>query len=193
MLFRSRAARLELGSVPAVKDRVHDVGWESSIEGLWQDLRYAIRSLRRSPRFTAVAVFTMALGVGATTVVFSVIYNVLVDPLPYRDFNRAVVFSVRGVTDVGGWKGRNFFSTNEFVAIRDQNYVFEDLIGYQTRTMLYDDGRSTRLFRGANVTTNTLDFLGVPPLMGRSFVSDDGRAGAAPVFAMNYRDRKSVV
>jgi hypothetical protein len=59
---------------------------------------------------------------------------------------------VRGLTDVGGWKGRFSFSGSEFLAIRDQNHVFEDLIGTQNQTVLHDDGRSTRLFRGAYVT-----------------------------------------
>jgi len=82
----TRAARVETGSVEAVKDRVRDVGWESAIESCWQDLRYAIRTLRRSPAFSTVAVLTQALGIGAATVMFSVVYNVVIDPLPYKDF-----------------------------------------------------------------------------------------------------------
>lgn len=79
---------------------------ESFGETLWHDLRYAVRTLLKSRGFTAVAVLTMALGVGAATVIFSVVCNVLIDPLPYKDFDRSIVFSVRGLTDVGGWKGR---------------------------------------------------------------------------------------
>ena len=182
-----RAARIETGSVEGVKDRVRDVGWESTIHSCWQDCRYAVRMLRNSPGFSTVAVLTLALGIGAATVMFSVVYNVLVDPLPYRDFDRSVVFSMRGLTDAGGWKGRAWFSSQEFRAFRDSNHVFEDLIASQNRTVLHDDGRSTRLFRGAYVTTNTFDYLGVPPLLGRTFTAGDGRAGAPRVFAMNYR------
>jgi putative ABC transport system permease protein len=182
-----RAARVETGSVEALKDGIRDVGWESAIETCWQDLRYAIRTLRNSPGFSAVAVLTMALGIGAAAVIFSVVYNVLVDPLPYKDFRRSVVFRVRGLTDAGGWRGRSWFSIQEFLAFREQNHVFEDLIGFSQNRVLHDDGRSTRLFRGAYVTANTFDFLGIPPLLGRSFTADDGRPGALPVFAMNHR------
>jgi putative ABC transport system permease protein len=178
----------ELTAVDAVKGLVRPISFESALESVWRDVRYALRSLRRSPGFTSVAVLTLALGIGATTVMFSVVYNVLVDPLPYKDFSRSVVFSVRGVTDAGGWKGRGWFSIQEFLAFRDQNHVFEDLIASsQNRSVLYDDGRSTRLIRGAYVTANTFDYLGVQPLLGRSFTAADGRAGALPVFAMNYR------
>ncbi len=87
----ARVARLQLGSTAAVKDSVRDVGWESTIEGVWQDARYASRSLRRSPGFTAATTLTLALGIGATTAIFSLLDAVLLKSLPVKDPGTLVV------------------------------------------------------------------------------------------------------
>jgi predicted permease len=77
----SRAARVEIGSVEAVKDRTRDVGWEVRVERLWQDIRYSVRSLRRTPAFTAAVVITLALGIGANAAIFSLLDGVMFKPL----------------------------------------------------------------------------------------------------------------
>ena len=157
------------------------------LESIAQDVRFALRALARSRGVTATAVFTLALGVAATAVIFSVVYALLLSPLPYRDIDRAVVVTLRGVTDVGGWKGRTSFSSSEFDAFRAGNHVLEDAMGGRTLTVLYEDVGSTRIFRGAQVTSNAFDFLGIPPRLGRSFTTADGQPGAPAVFAMNDR------
>jgi putative ABC transport system permease protein len=134
-----------------------------------------------------IAILALTLGIGATTVMFSVIYSVVVDALPYKNFDRSVVFKIQNLANAGGWKGRDFFLPDETRAFREQNHVFEETIGYNGIRLQYDDGRSVRYWpRGETVTANTFDFLGVSPLLGRTFSQEDGRLDAPSVFVMNY-------
>jgi putative ABC transport system permease protein len=158
------------------------------LDGLARDFRYALRNVLKSRRFSLVAILALALGIGASTVVFSVVYNVFFHALPYKDFNRSVVLQMNNLASTAGWKARQYFSLDEVRAFREQNHVFEDLIAYARMRPTYDDGKSIRFFSfGAVVTTNTFDYLAVPPLLGRAISQEDGRPGAPPVFVMNYR------
>ena len=151
-----------------------------------QDVRYALRGFRRDRGFTLLAVLALALGIGATTVIFSVIENVLIEPFPYRDPDRLAVLYVHDTTRPADYNNPTF-RLPEFLEIRDQNHIFEDVMGNSGLDILYSSGDGTLQFQGEWVTPNTFEFLGMQPLLGRMIVRADGNAGAAPVFAMSHR------
>lgn len=182
-----RRANLAFGGFEQVKQDCRDARTENHIQDFLRDLQYAFRSLAKDRRFALIAVFALALGIGATTVMFSVLYNVVVDPFPYRDFQHAVVLEMWDLTGPHEAETRYHYTIPEFLAIREQNHVFEDIIGNYTLDVLYTDGKGTRLFRGGYVTSNGFDFLGVLPFLGRVFREDDVKPGAPFVFMMNYR------
>ena len=152
----------------------------------WQDLRYAVRGIRKDRGFALLAILALALGIGATTVIFSVIDNVLIEPFPYRNADRLAAVYVHDVTKPDS-DGSSFYTVPEFLDIREQNHVFEKLLGVAPLDILYQDKEGTQQFTGASVTANAFEMLGVKPLFGRNIVPDDGRPGAPPVFAISYR------
>ncbi|MGB6834574.1 MAG: ABC transporter permease [Candidatus Acidiferrum sp.] len=183
-----RRAHLDFGGIEQTKEQIREARWETHLDNLFRDFRYALRNLRGDRRFAFIAILALALGIGASTVVFSVVYSVFFDGLPYKNFDRSVVLGIHDFSSAGGEKIRSYFSLDEIRAIREQNHVFEELIAYAGMRPTYDDGQSVRFFSfGAVVTINTFDYLGVPPLLGRTISREDGRPGAPPVFVMNYR------
>ncbi len=159
-----RRAQLEFGGLERVKEEVRDTRWETHLDNLLRDFRYAFRSLRRDHRFSVTAVFALALGIGSCTIVFSVVYSALFDALPYKHFGRSVVVKMHNLANGGGLKDRKYFSSEEVRAFREQNHVFEDVIVYHGFRPSYDNGHFIRNFSfGMLVTTNTFDYLGVPP------------------------------
>jgi putative ABC transport system permease protein len=153
------------------------------LDELRQDLRYGLRTLTRSPGFSAVAILTLALGVGAVTIIYSVVHNVVVDPLPYRDAGRLVnVF----VQDPRG-SVRGVFSLPELLDFRDRNSVFEDVVGTLGQGMRYETPDTVEYLRAVWVTPNFFDFMGLPPVLGRAIGAEDGAPGAPPVAVLRHR------
>src|SRR5579862_6187551 len=154
---------------------------------LWRDLRFGLRSLRKDPRFTALAILTLGLGIGAATTIFSVLDSAILDPLPFKNPDRLVWMFVHDVTRPKQ-DGNSYYTMPELMDIREQNHVFEDVAGFSGFDVLYSNsGKETLLFAGMRVTPNGFDFLGVKPLLGRELSEDDAKPGAPPVFAMTDR------
>ncbi len=182
-----RAGLLKLGGMEETKEGHRERLGFHFLENLTRDLRLAFRSLIRNRNLSFIAILALTLGIGATTIMFSVIYSVVVDALPYKNFERSVVFRVQNLANAGEWKGRDFFTPEETRAFREQNHVFEETIAFNGIRLQYDNGKSVRYWPlGELVTANTFDFLGVPALLGRTLSAADGRPGAPPVFVINY-------
>jgi predicted permease len=137
--------------------------------GLLQDVRYALRQLRKSPAFTTAAVLTLALGIGANTAIFSVIDAVLLRPLPFHDASRLVVVKITEPgrrDDIG-------VSYPAFLDWRSRNHVFDALSAYRTDDFTLTGRSEPAHVTGAVVSANTLSLLGVAPALGRDFTSNE--------------------
>ena len=162
--------------------------WTAFADGLVRDFRYALRSLRKDYRFSLTAILALALGIGASTVVFSVVYNAIFETVPYKNSSRLVVFGIQNLSNTGGSKGRTNLNAGEIRVIRETNDVFEDMIAYANRRDFYRDGKSGHYLPfGAAATANIFDFLGVTPLFGRGFSPEDSKPDAPPVFVISYQ------
>jgi hypothetical protein len=145
-----RQALIKLGGLEQTKESVRDFRGLQSLENFVRDLRLGFRSLMRNRGLSFIAILALTLGIGATTIMFSVIYSVVVDALPYKNFGRSVVFKIQNLANVGGWKGRDFFTSDEIRAFREQNHVFEESIVYNGIRLQYDDGKSIRYWPWAS-------------------------------------------
>src|SRR5215472_3497833 len=182
-----RRANLAFGGLEQVKEECREARFESHIEDLLRDIQYAFRSLAKDRRFALVAVFALALGIGATTVMFSVLYAAVIDPFPYRDFRRSVEFDLHDLAAGRNDLARDHYTIPEFLAIREQNHSLEDIVGNYQLDVLYSDGKGTRRFLGGYVTVNGFEFMGVSPILGRYFSAGDGKPGTPFVFMMHYK------
>ena len=152
----------------------------------WQDLRYAGRNLRKSPGFALVAIITLALGIGASTSIFSVIENVLIEPFPYPDAQRFFSLQIHD-TEQNDPGGRGGYSGPEFLDYIQQNHVFDRVIGNDGEDVLYTYGEGTDRFSSSVVTPGTFEFLGMPALLGRVMQPADYEPSAPPVFVLRYK------
>ncbi len=184
-----RAVRLERGSLEVTKEVVRSAGWESFVETCWQDLRFAARTLRKSPSFTAVAVLTLALGIGANTAIFTIANGLMLRTLPVRDPGRLVEL----LHQYPGEPAFNGFSWDAYQTIRDGNHVFSDLIvdSLNVIAVRADKLQPQTVFVG-QVGGTFFQALGVRPAAGRLIGPEDVHTGDhSPVAVISWSLWKS--
>jgi putative ABC transport system permease protein len=156
------------------------------MQTLGQDVRYAVRNLRKSPGFAIVAIITLALGIGSSTAIFSVLENILMEPFPYIDAQRFMSVQIHD-TERSEPGGRGGYSGPEFLDLVEQNHSFDRVIANDSLDVLYRSGEGTEMFAGNYVTPGTFEFLGMPALLGRTMQPADYEPGAPPVFVLRYK------
>ena len=156
------------------------------LESLGSDFRFGARTLWKSRSFSAIAMVTLALGVGASAAIFSVIDNVLLEPFPYKDAQRLVSVEIHD-TDDSNPGGRASYSGTEFLDYSTQNHVFDGAIAMNQEDVLYTSGDGTERFQGELTSPNTFEFLGVPALLGRAAQPADYEPGAPPIFILRHK------
>jgi predicted permease len=198
-----RAVRLEQGSVEVTKEVVRSAGWESFVETCWSDLRFAARMLRKSPGFTATAVLTLALGIGANTSIFSLLNAVMLQSIPVRHPEQLAVlrWSVRELPEesnigtssygdclwVPGVHQSCSFSYPMYEAILARTNVFSSVLAMAGAGQLDLSGNGpASLVGGELVSGNYFDTLGVSSALGRTLAPSDDQPGATPVIVLSY-------
>jgi predicted permease len=170
------AARRAFGNVMQTKERFYESHRWLWLDHFWQDVRYGVRTLRRSPGFAVIAILTLAIGIGANTALFSVINGVLLNPLPYAQPDRLLALYTR----VNGF---NKFSISypNFLDWSRQNHSFSSLAAFRGETFtLTGIGEPERLDADM-VSATFFPLLGVNPIMGRNFEEKEDQLGAAHV------------
>jgi predicted permease len=147
-----------------------------------KDLRYALRVLVKNPTFSLIAVLTLALGIGANAAIFSVVYGVLLRPLPYRDGDKLVILhqkSSRGAANVP-------FSVHEITDYREQSHTLESVVEHHSMNFLLLTNDSAERVNTAVVSANFFDVLGIRPVLGRTFVASDETPSSDAVLILSY-------
>ncbi|HUK30993.1 MAG TPA: ABC transporter permease [Candidatus Acidoferrum sp.] len=167
------AAKREFGGVDLAKEECRDERGARWLEDLWQDVRFGLRMLRKNPGFTAIAILTLALGIGANTAIFSVVNGVLLNPLPYPEPDQLVTLD----------QSKPNFSTGSvpypnFQDWRRDNKSFSAMAAYRTYGYSMTGTGEAEAVKALFITSDYFPMLGVSPVMGRSFTPNEDVIGA---------------
>ena len=176
-----RAVRLERGNLEVTKELVRAASWESFVETCWQDLRFGLRTLGKSPAFTFVAVFTLGLGIGATTAIFCIVNAVLLKPMAMQDPARVVYLQEQ-------WHGLfPDLSVGNFSDVRGQNTSFTNLCASHNGSFNLATESTPERVEGEYVTADYFEIFGVQPIAGRVFSAEEDQPGHAQVVVLSER------
>src|ERR1041385_1177683 len=175
------AARREMGNVSLIKEVTSGMWGTNWMRTLLQDLRYGVRMLRRNPGFTLIAVFTLALGISATTAIFSVVYGVLLRPLPFNHPEQLVRVWEKEKNGVDS----NLADPN-FADFRSQNHSLQGLAEFHSGLESVSGGSEPKRLMVTAVSSDFFPLMRIAPIRGRAFAPEDQRVGAAPVVLVSY-------
>jgi predicted permease len=177
-----RQARIALGGPEQVKEQCRDARGTRWLEEFWQDTRYAVRTLRQKPGFAAVVLLTLALGSGATTLMFTVVNGVLLKPLPYPEPDRLVI--LQGHTERFG---NQFFAYYDYLDAKRESRTLSPIAAwiYDYGGILTEPGEAAYV-ELRSITYDLFSVLGVPMFRGRAFLPEEDRPDGAPVAIVSY-------
>lgn len=178
-----RLANLALGGSEQVKEGCRDARGTRWFEDLYQDTRYALRALRQKPGFAAIALLTLALGSGATTIMFTVIDNVLLKPLPFPNAERLVSLHETTANGDMNWA----FAYLNFADCRSQSRSFAAMAAWKWRGGTISEPGVAEYFYGRQISSDLFSVYGIPLLHGRSFSAEEDRPGGTPVAIISYK------
>jgi putative ABC transport system permease protein len=179
-----RAATLTVGGLTQIKEECRQARAGHLVETLLQDIRYGIRILVKNPGFSLMAILTLALGIGVNTAIFSLVYGVLMRPLPYQQGGQLVVLHQEA--NHANVKEQPF-SAKEIFDYRDKNHTLEGLVEHHTMVFLLLGKDFAERVETAVVSANFFDVLGVRPLMGRTFVASDETQNSDAVLILSNK------
>ncbi len=180
-----RQAMMKLGGVDQTKERYRDRRGLPLVDALQQDVRQALRVARGNTGFTLVAMATLALGIGAVGVIYSVVRDILLDPFPYVHSDRMVDVIVRDTVTTKIVRGS--LPGPEFLDYQEQSTVFEEVMGTVASSVHFVADDTAERIAVVHVTPNMFSFLGVAPLMGRAFTAEDVKPSSPCVAELSHR------
>jgi len=184
-----RSARLEFGGIEQVKEECRDARGTRWAEDLWQDLRFALRTLRKTPGFAVAVIGTLALGIGSTTAIFSVVHALLLNPLPYPQSDRLVRLIVNQPPGESGSPGPRRIAggirVRELAELRSRIKSLSKIGAYGPALMTMTGGSEAARLDGMRISAAIWQAIGAKPLFGRVFADMEEAPGADPVIVLS--------